>query len=474
MEKKLFFTLCAGVILSAASAPALEWGPSGLTNPGMDKPFAKVEADPSDPDIVWALTAHIPLPHPDYGYVPANGIYRSTDAGVTWAQVNDSLLTPDIPVYDIAIDPTSSDIVYLGTNTLGIVKSTDGGGSWNPVNEGISYKGSTFPDERWAVLAVAVNPDDPQVLYAGIAQANGVQLEQGAAEHPGLYKSTDGGATWVERNDGLPARSDPFTIFDLLSHTTSVWSIGFLPQNSDIVLLGMVDMEVNARLMGDRAARSSPRLFYSMDGGESGWIEASEGFPVVEENRQEAYQFATVSVSMTSVAKNTGSIFRFIVSHVGVTAIAIVYPDLYTDNLIQSRGVYRKVRAAPWEPANSGLPAANDQYNVNSINASPVVVSPLNPDIMLVGIMDADSGDSLSDASAVYLSLDGGTSWGGSWASGLSESPLGYTEASPFFVDINATQTAAYAAVRWDFSAGDIYSDGTEDDGIYRLPPLRE
>jgi hypothetical protein len=451
---------------------ALTWGPSGLTNPGADTPFAKVETDPTNTNIVWALTAHIPIPHPDYYFYAANGIYKSTDAGVTWTQMNDTLLTPDIPVYDIAIDPSNSDVAYIGTNTLGVLKTTDGGLSWLPVNEGITFQGLSFPEPAWGVLAVELDPENPQVVYAGVAQTYAVQLEQGSGEHPGLFKTYDGGATWVEKNEGLPARSDPLSLFDLLSHTASVWSILVLEQNPNIVVLGMVDMEVNARITGDRTARSNSRMFYSLNGGETGWTESSSGFPVIEEAREFPFTFAKMSVSMTSIAKNSGANFTVYASHIGVTAIAIVYPYLYTENLVQSRGVFKKVKLAPWQPINTGLPIANDDFNLNSINASPVVVSPVNPNIMLVGIMDADSGDTLSDASNVYLSNNGGASWSGTWATGLSQSPNGYYEASPFSVDINANQTRAYASVRWDFSAEFFYVNGTMDDGIYRMPPL--
>jgi|GEM_PF-854541 len=460
------------LLLVLSPLEAIEWGPTTLLNPGQDRPFAKVEADPTDPASVWALTAHIPIPHPDYYFFPAGGIYKSTDRGTTWTQKNDSLLTSDIPIYDIAIDPTNSEVVYLGTNTLGVLKSTDGGTTWQAINDGISYGGYTFPDDRWAVLCVEVDPVDPQTIYAGVSQAYGVQLDQGSGEHPGLFKTTDGGTTWNERNVGLPSRSDPITFFDLVSHTSSVWSILILPQNPNIVLLGLVDMDVNANILGDKTARSSPRAYYSLDGGESGWLEASDGFPVIEEDRGAPFAFARVSVSMTSLAENSGTNWQFIASHIGIRALAIIYPQLYTDNLVQSAGVFRKFQAAPWEAINSGLPIANDLYNENSINVSPVAVSPVNPNIMLAGLMDADSGDSLSDASKVYLSTDGGQSWQGDWTEGLSQSPNEFTEASSFFVEINANQTAAYASVRWDFSPEFFYSNGTQDDGIFRLPPL--
>jgi len=467
------------VLLSIAAASilpgtllALDWGPSGLTNPNADRPFMRVEADPTNPAIVWALTAHIPYPNPDYTVKAAKGIFRSTDKGLTWEQKNDTLLTPDIPVYDIAIDPNNSDVVYLGTNTLGILKSTDGGSSWETANNGISYQGAQFPDVRWGVDAIEINPHDPQVIYAGILQAYAVELDQGAGEHPGLYKTTDGGANWVERNDGLPSRSDPFTMFDLVSHTSTVWSIRILDQNPEIVLVGLADFEANANLAGDKTARSRGRVFYSLHGGENGWAEASDGLPLIEESRNDPFVLARMSASFINLAKNTGSGLIFTATHTGAKSIAIIYPQLDTDTVTKCAGIFRKNRYAPWVAVNTGLPVANDEENDNSINTNHVTVSPVNPDIMIVGVFDADSGDPGSDASKVYLSVDRGDHWTGTWSGGLSVSPSQFAEASPFFVDINANQTAAYASVRWDFDPVFFYVGGTVDDGIYRLPPF--
>jgi len=459
-------------ILLPTSLHALDWGPSGLLNPNEERPFMRVEADPTDPAIVWALTSHVPYPNPDFTVKPARGIFRSTDRGVTWEQKNDTLLTPDIPVYDIAIDPNNSEVIYLGTNTLGIMKSTDGGSSWEPANNGISYQGFQFPDLRWGVVAIEINPSDPQIVYAGIFQTYAVELDQGAGEHPGLYKTTDGGATWIERNVGLPERSDPFDVFDLVSHTSAIWSIRILDQNSDVVLLGLADLEANANLVGDKTARSAGRVFYSLNGGEDGWIEASEGFAVIEEDRDEPFVLARLSASFINLAKNCGSNLVFTATHTGAKSIAIIYPQLDTDTVTKCPGIYRKRRIAPWEPINNGLPVAVDAENDSSINTNHVTVSPVNPDIMIVGVFDADSGDPQSDASNVYLSVNGGDHWNGTWAGGLSVSPAQFTEASPFYVDINADQTAAYASVRWDFDPVFFYIGGTVDDGIYRLPPL--
>jgi hypothetical protein len=83
----------------------------------------------------------------------------------------------------------------------------------------------------------------------------------------------------------------------------------------------------------------------------------------------------------------------------------------------------------------------------------------------MVGIGASDAGNPASDNSKVYLSLNGGLNWIKNWDSGLSDSPtIGYTEANPLFLAINADQTKAFASVLW--------SGGPEDNGIYRLPPI--
>ena len=73
------------------------------------------------------------------------------------------------------MNPRQSDLLYAGTQGKGVFVSSDGGENWHPSNEGLS---------TLAVNAISIVPDNPRIIYAGTSR--------------GIFKSEDGGATWVE------------------------------------------------------------------------------------------------------------------------------------------------------------------------------------------------------------------------------------------------------------------------------------
>jgi uncharacterized protein (TIGR03437 family) len=103
----------------------------------------------------------------------AQGLFRTTDAGATWSNLGSF----DVPVYTVAVDPSSSNVLYAGTSAEGIFKSTDGGATWTAMNNGILAGGNGM----LVVYHVWIDPAST-VLFASTAQ--------------GLVRSTDGGATW--------------------------------------------------------------------------------------------------------------------------------------------------------------------------------------------------------------------------------------------------------------------------------------
>src|SRR5690606_9551540 len=150
-------------------------------------------------------------------------IYRSTDAGANWSASENGLPLPidivpgpDVGLsYNIAItlviDPDDTQTMYVGTAaggpifdpgvtpTLanGVFKSIDGGANWTHSSTGLPRyfgPGSTQHD----VLALAINPVDPQILYAGVSAF----LPSGVIVGT-VYKSTDAGATWFEASAGI-------------------------------------------------------------------------------------------------------------------------------------------------------------------------------------------------------------------------------------------------------------------------------
>jgi len=93
-------------------------------------------------------------------------------------------------ITDLAVDPTDSATIYAANAGAGIFKSTDRGLTWRAVFDEVG---------TYSMGAVAVDPNHPNVVYAGTGEINGrVQSYDGT----GLYKSVDGGETWAF--SGLP------------------------------------------------------------------------------------------------------------------------------------------------------------------------------------------------------------------------------------------------------------------------------
>ena len=117
-------------------------------------------------------------------------VSKSTDGGVTW--VNARVATG---VSTLAIDPQDQDTVYAATYSSGVLKSTNGGASWSSVNSGLPFnKASDGSSYLYWVRALVVDPQNSNTVYAGTAGG-------------GVFKSTDGGASWSALNSGLTSLS---------------------------------------------------------------------------------------------------------------------------------------------------------------------------------------------------------------------------------------------------------------------------
>ena len=157
-----------------------------------------VTIDPSDPGIVWVGTGESWTRN---STSVGDGVYRSTDGGDTWANKG---LEASERIARIRVDPMNSDHVFVcATGPLwgdgeerGVFESEDGGESWEKV---------LFVDESTGCSWLTLDPQDPDVLYAGMWQFRRYpDFFNSGGPGSGLYKSTDGGKTWVEKRQGLP------------------------------------------------------------------------------------------------------------------------------------------------------------------------------------------------------------------------------------------------------------------------------
>ncbi len=189
-----------------------------FTNEGSASTGA-VAVAPSNPEIVWVGTGE---PANTRANSWGDGVYRSTDGGESWSNMglHDSYL-----ISRIVIHPTDPDRVWVaamghlwGTNSeRGVFRTTNGGEDWQKV---------LFVDDTTGAMDLEMDPSNPDVLYASTWQRfrfGGGDMDE-AGPGSGIWKSTDGGASWSRLTNGLPiedmgkihlsvARNDPRIVY---------------------------------------------------------------------------------------------------------------------------------------------------------------------------------------------------------------------------------------------------------------------
>ncbi len=130
-----------------------------------------------------------------------NGIYRSRDGGRSWENVG---LQNSHHIGRIALHPTDPQLLYVAAlghlwgpnDERGLYKSTDGGDSWERI---------LFVDENSGVVDVALDPENPETVYAASYQRRRRPFGfHGGGPGGALWKSEDGGRSWAKlTNSGL-------------------------------------------------------------------------------------------------------------------------------------------------------------------------------------------------------------------------------------------------------------------------------
>jgi photosystem II stability/assembly factor-like uncharacterized protein len=157
-----------------------------------------VTVAPSDPSIVWVGTGE---PNNRQSSSWGNGVYKSTDAGKTWQHMG---LAETHHIGRIVIHPTNPDVLYVAavgrlwgpSRERGVYKTTDGGRTWTNV---------LYINEDTGVVDIAMDQQSPGTLLAAAYQRRRTVFGfNGSGPHGGIYRTTDGGATWKKIEKGLP------------------------------------------------------------------------------------------------------------------------------------------------------------------------------------------------------------------------------------------------------------------------------
>ena len=157
----------------------------------------------SDPNILYVGMGEACTAVPRLHWTSqADGVYKSTDAGKTWANIG---LETSEHISRIRIHPTNPDIVYVGVlghlegprKDKGVYKSIDGGKTWKQV---------LFRKDDVGCNDLSIDPNNPRIIYASMwqTQRNFWNTYNGG-EDTSLYRSDDGGETWIDltKNPGL-------------------------------------------------------------------------------------------------------------------------------------------------------------------------------------------------------------------------------------------------------------------------------
>jgi len=142
--------------------------------------------------------------------------------------------------YDIKMDPTNPDIMYVTDTNSGISKSIDGGKTWLPLNEGINLTRGTSND-LIPVFCVTIDPNNPNIIWIGLQDFGAV------------FRSEDGGLTWERRINGM---ND--------DRNFTVRGISVQPGDSNVVY---VAGEIQTGKQGEQFDIVKGVVYKSMDGG---------------------------------------------------------------------------------------------------------------------------------------------------------------------------------------------------------------
>ncbi|MHB8692598.1 MAG: IPT/TIG domain-containing protein [Solirubrobacteraceae bacterium] len=292
------------------------------------------------------------------------GVWSSTNNGVSWVTHTDQVAT-GLAIGAIAVDPVNPSIIYAGTGEAnncgdcfyggGVLKSTDGGNTWTVENP----TSVQFPNGLFAGVdfgSIAVDPHNDQHLFAGTTN--------------GFYVSTDGGATWSQ-----PAAAANFT--------AATWGIALDPTTSPTTVY---------------IATAGVGIQKSTTGGGGGFTTLAGGLPAPA-------VFGTTELGIGSGASGHMTLYAAIARGNNTTDTNGGVLSMYKTT--NGGGSWSPVAIPPYADLNYAYDtsaAAGGAQTDQSSYDNTIVVDPANPSHVLVaGIAMVES----TDGGATWNNVDG-------------------------------------------------------------------
>jgi photosystem II stability/assembly factor-like uncharacterized protein len=334
-------------------------------------------------------------------------LYRSSDSGGTWSEV---LALDGISVFDIEFAPEGT--AYIGTQDS-VRESTDEGLSWAVLNLGIGVNDQVFD--------LALDPSDPSIIWAGIADASGSQPVN-------VMRSTDAGATWGNRTPPLAQPisgrgiaidpGDSNTVIAVFGGDFGGGQVWVTTDGGDSWTnrsTGLPDNPMQAvvydgtRLLvggGQRFGSQNVGLYQSTDLGAT-WTPLHDGtWPVlvvdaiaVDSNDS---QTILVAVDGSGVNRTTDGGGTWQIGIGGTAALAArslrFRPGTSTDLFLGTSSL------AVFRSTDSGNTFVQSSNGITELNLFSVDANPLAPDQVAVAFQGANNG-------GVFSSTDAGATW---------------------------------------------------------------
>jgi photosystem II stability/assembly factor-like uncharacterized protein len=419
-----------------------------------------IAVDPANPDRLWVSTH-------------GGGVWRSTDGGATW-KLSGKELSDRVVTY-VVMQPRSNTL-WAGVEQSTLARSKDGGQTWEWVTNDLTttpylpafdpsnpkaiwipssnlHHRSMDGGSKWTefrvsggdVRAFAFHPKDSKTIWAG-----------GSNGRSGLWKSTDGGASWKQLGKGLPESTTASRILvdpanpDTLYMTT--WRGGFKSADGgeNWTSFGGVisDQEIESLTMHPSEkdtlfAGTEKGFFKTTDGGES-WMKVSGGLPRYIISAL-AFHPATpdtmwAGASSAGIYKSTDGGKKWVESNNGFAAAWIdkVTADATGTIFAETRGKTFRLDASGWKEQDRRFDTiVVDAKNPKLIHAgssssyyrstdggvtwvdaakpfqdprpifNSLVVDPTNPKVLYSADQSADD----DDEPAIFKSVDGGVTW---------------------------------------------------------------
>ncbi len=174
----------------------------------------------SDPNVVYVGTGE----HAVRGVMThsGDGVYKSTDAGKTWKRVG---LEQTRHISRIVVDPKNPNIVIVAAQGALYGPSPERG-IYKSTDGGATWKNVLFVDNKTGAAELSMDMTNPRILYAAMWEHGRLPWKViSGGPGSGLYKSVDQGETWEKLKDGLPEELGKMSIAVSRSNPEKVWAL---------------------------------------------------------------------------------------------------------------------------------------------------------------------------------------------------------------------------------------------------------